>query len=58
MDRQLLRQKLVTKLSNENINTGAWIKIPKQAIFYGNTSFLFVLLRIFDLIFDVLIDDP
>ena len=60
MDRQLLHQKLVKNLSNENINTGVSVVFKiKQELkcqnelfskyhFSGNTSLLFSLLRLFD----------
>ena len=35
-----------------------WIKVPKQTIFLETPVFLFSLLRIFDGIFDVIIDHP
>ena len=54
-------------LSNENINTGVSVvfktkrelKCPNRLhIFLEKTVFMFSLLRIFDKIFDVIIDDP
>ena len=66
MDRQLLRQKLVKHLGNENINTGVSVvfktkrelKCQKKTIFLEAPGFMFSLLRIFDGTLDVIIDDP
>ena len=66
MDRQLLRQKFIKILSNKNINTGVSVvfktkrelKCQNKLFFWKHHFFLLSLLRIFDGIFDVIIDDP
>ena len=60
MDRHLFRQRLVKKFSMENINTGVYVvvktkrdlKCQKQTIFLETPVFLFLLLRVLDVIVD------
>ena len=65
MDCQLFCQKLVRNLSSENINTGVFVvlktkrelKCQNKQFFWKHKFFVFIL-RIFDGIFDGIIDDP
>ena len=60
MDRQLLRQKVRQKISVIKTNTCVFVvfKTKHELKRQNKPFFLFPLLRIFDRIFDVIIDDP
>ena len=63
MDYQLLHQKLVKNLSNENINAGVSVAFTtKHELFlkynfYGNTSIYVFITEIIWQTFDIIIDD-